>query len=165
MANLVEKTVIMDEQAIRRGLIRIAHEIIENNKGVADLVIVGIRTRGVPLAERLAAEIKGIEGVALPVGLLDITLYRDILNCTTDYLLGTNNLDSSMLTTDPKNTSVKDHLQPTLKEAPKDLIQFLEQSEVLFDGILLTKEDKAKIKAALEIIFWDAKQQKKRKKS
>ncbi|MBC8015790.1 MAG: bifunctional pyr operon transcriptional regulator/uracil phosphoribosyltransferase PyrR [Sporomusaceae bacterium] len=80
MANLVEKTVIMDEQAIRRGLIRIAHEIIENNKGIEDLVLVGIRTRGVPLAERLAAEIERIEGKRLPVGILDITLYRDDLS-------------------------------------------------------------------------------------
>lgn len=80
MVNLVEKTIIMDEQAIRRGLIRIAHEIIENNKGVENLVLVGIRTRGVPLAERLAAEIKRIEGVSLPVGILDITLYRDDLS-------------------------------------------------------------------------------------
>ena len=80
MANLVEKTVIMDEQAIRRGLIRIAHEIIENNKGIEDLVLVGIRTRGVPLAERLAAEIERIEGRKLSVGILDITLYRDDLS-------------------------------------------------------------------------------------
>lgn len=70
----------MDEQAIRRGLIRIAHEIIENNKGIKDLILVGIRTRGVPLAERLAAEIKRIEGAQLPVGILDITLYRDDLS-------------------------------------------------------------------------------------
>ncbi|EIW18113.1 MULTISPECIES: bifunctional pyr operon transcriptional regulator/uracil phosphoribosyltransferase PyrR [Pelosinus] len=80
MSTLIEKTVIMDEQAIRRGLIRIAHEIIENNKGIKDLILVGIRTRGVPLAERLAAEIKRIEGAQLPVGILDITLYRDDLS-------------------------------------------------------------------------------------
>jgi len=80
MINLVEKTVIMDEQAIRRALIRIAHEIIENNKGIEDLLIVGIRTRGVPLAERLAEEIARIEGRSLPVGILDITLYRDDLS-------------------------------------------------------------------------------------
>jgi len=80
MANLVEKTVIMDEQAIRRALIRIAHEIIENNKGTEDLIVVGIRTRGVPLAERLAAEIERIEGRCLAVGILDITLYRDDLS-------------------------------------------------------------------------------------
>ena len=80
MVNLVQKTVIMDEQAIRRALIRIAHEIIENNKGIEDLVLVGIRTRGVPLAERLAAEIERIEGTSLSVGILDITLYRDDLS-------------------------------------------------------------------------------------
>lgn len=80
MANLVEKTVIMDDQGIRRAIIRIAHEIIENNKGIEDLVIVGIRTRGVPLAERLAAEIERIEGRSLSVGILDITLYRDDLS-------------------------------------------------------------------------------------
>lgn len=80
MSTLIEKTVIMDEQAIRRALIRIAHEIIENNKGIKDVILVGIRTRGVPLAERLAAEIERIEGRCLAVGLLDITLYRDDLS-------------------------------------------------------------------------------------
>lgn len=80
MVNLVEKTVIMDDQAIRRALIRISHEIIENNKGIDDVVLVGIRTRGVPLAERLATEIESIEGRRLPVGILDITLYRDDLS-------------------------------------------------------------------------------------
>lgn len=77
---LVEKTVIMDEQAIRRALIRVSHEIIEKNKGVSKVVLVGIRTRGVPLAERLAAEIEKIENVKVPVGILDITLYRDDLS-------------------------------------------------------------------------------------
>ena len=80
MGTLVEKTVIMDEKAIRRALTRIAHEIIENNKGIEDVVLVGIRTRGVPLAERLAAEIERIEGRCVTVGLLDITLYRDDLS-------------------------------------------------------------------------------------
>ena len=80
MGTLVEKTVIMDEQAIRRALTRIAHEIIENNKGIEDVVLVGIRTRGVPLAERLAAEIERIEGRCVTVGLLDIPLYRDDLS-------------------------------------------------------------------------------------
>lgn len=80
MQNLVEKTVLMDEQAIRRAIIRVAHEIIEKNRGTADLILVGIRTRGVPLAERLAAEIEKIEDVRLPVGILDITLYRDDLS-------------------------------------------------------------------------------------
>lgn len=78
--SLIEKTIIMDAQAIRRALTRIAHEIIEKNKGTKDLILVGIRTRGVPLAERLAAEIEKIEGINLPVGVLDITLYRDDLS-------------------------------------------------------------------------------------
>ena len=64
MSNIVKKNVIMDSmdsEAIRRALVRIAHEIIEKNKGVEDVVIVGIRTRGVPLAQRIAAEINAIE--------------------------------------------------------------------------------------------------------
>jgi pyrimidine operon attenuation protein/uracil phosphoribosyltransferase len=85
VVKLIEKTVLMDEQAMTRALIRIAHEIIEKNKGSRDLALVGIRTRGVPLAKRLAAEIDKIEGVRLPVGVLDITLYRDDLS-TLGYL-------------------------------------------------------------------------------
>lgn len=77
---LVDKTVIMDKTAIQRAIRRIAHEIIEKNKGVQDVVLAGIRTRGVPLAERLAAEIEGIEKIQVPVGMLDITLYRDDLS-------------------------------------------------------------------------------------
>ncbi|MBC7074817.1 MAG: bifunctional pyr operon transcriptional regulator/uracil phosphoribosyltransferase PyrR [Syntrophomonadaceae bacterium] len=74
-----EKNVIMDEVAIKRALTRIAHEIIEKNKGVEDVAIVGIRRRGGPLAQRLANRIEEIEGVKIPVGVLDITLYRDDL--------------------------------------------------------------------------------------
>lgn len=73
------KAQIMDEDRIRRSLVRIAHEIIERNRGIEDLVIVGIRRRGVPLAERLVQGIKKIEGVEVPLGVLDITLYRDDL--------------------------------------------------------------------------------------
>ncbi len=69
--------VILDEAAIRRALTRIAHEIIERNRGVSDCVIVGIKTRGIFLARRLAERIRRIEGVELPIGELDITLYRD----------------------------------------------------------------------------------------
>lgn len=76
---LREKNVIMDEMAIKRALTRIAHEIIEKNKGVEDVAIVGIRRRGGPLAQRLANRIEEIEGVKIPVGVLDITLYRDDL--------------------------------------------------------------------------------------
>lgn len=74
-----EKTLLMDAKAIERALTRIAHEIIEKNKGTQGLVLVGIRRRGVPIALRLAEMIEQIEGVALPVGVLDIALYRDDL--------------------------------------------------------------------------------------
>lgn len=80
MAEFIEKTVLLDAQAIKRALTRISHEIIEKNKGVKDVVLVGIRTRGVPLAERIAGEIEKIEGTKIPVGILDITLYRDDLS-------------------------------------------------------------------------------------
>jgi pyrimidine operon attenuation protein/uracil phosphoribosyltransferase len=77
--NLVEKTQIMDADAMRRAMTRIAHEIIEKNKGTAELALIGVRRRGVPLAERLAKRIFEIEGVNIPTGVLDITLYRDDL--------------------------------------------------------------------------------------
>ncbi|WP_047981335.1 bifunctional pyr operon transcriptional regulator/uracil phosphoribosyltransferase PyrR [Ornithinibacillus contaminans] len=74
-----KKTEILDEQAMNRALTRIAHEILEKNKGGENLVIVGIKTRGVPLAKRLQEKIKKIEELSLPIGQLDITLYRDDL--------------------------------------------------------------------------------------
>jgi len=74
------KARIMDKTAINRALVRISHEIIERNKGVEDVVLVGIRRRGVPLAKMIASNIKTIEGVEVPVGVLDITLYRDDLS-------------------------------------------------------------------------------------
>ena len=77
---LIDKTVLMDSEGIRRALTRIAHEIVEKNKGVDNVVLVGIRTRGVPIAERLAENIEKIEGKKPPVGVLDITLYRDDLS-------------------------------------------------------------------------------------
>lgn len=79
MKNIVKKTSIMDVDGIRRALIRIAHEITEKNKGVKNVALVGIRTRGVPLAARIAEEIQKIENVKVPTGSLDITLYRDDL--------------------------------------------------------------------------------------
>ncbi|MBO7107188.1 MAG: bifunctional pyr operon transcriptional regulator/uracil phosphoribosyltransferase PyrR, partial [Verrucomicrobia bacterium] len=76
---MVKKTSIMDADGIRRALIRIAHEITEKNMGVENVALVGIRTRGVPLAARIAEEIQKIENVIVPTGSLDITLYRDDL--------------------------------------------------------------------------------------
>ena len=78
------KAKIMDEAAIDRTLVRIAHEILEKNDGTDDLCLIGIRTRGVPLAHRLAKNIEKIDGVQLPVGELDITLYRDDLSTVAD---------------------------------------------------------------------------------
>ena len=72
-----EKAVVLDEQAIRRALTRIAHEIIEKNKGIEECVLVGNKTRGIIIANRLAEKIEQIEGKAIQVGELDITLYRD----------------------------------------------------------------------------------------
>ncbi len=74
-----EKAQILDKDTIGRSLMRISHEILEKNKGIRDLCLVGIRNRGVYLAERLAGCIKKIEGKDVPVGTLDITLYRDDL--------------------------------------------------------------------------------------
>jgi len=76
---LVEKARIMDGAALERALRRIAHEIVERNKGTEGLVLVGIRRRGVPLAQRLARHIEEFEGAQVPIGVLDITLYRDDL--------------------------------------------------------------------------------------
>ncbi|MEW6522676.1 MAG: bifunctional pyr operon transcriptional regulator/uracil phosphoribosyltransferase PyrR [Bacillota bacterium] len=81
---LQEKARIMDADGIRRALTRIAHEILEKNRGTGDLALVGIRNRGVPLARRLAERLREIEGVAVPVGVLDITLYRDDLTTRSD---------------------------------------------------------------------------------
>jgi pyrimidine operon attenuation protein/uracil phosphoribosyltransferase len=79
--NLQEKArVIIDQDAFRRALTRIAHEIIERNKGIEECVLIGIKTRGIYLAERLALRIQEIEGMSIPVGELDITLYRDDRN-------------------------------------------------------------------------------------
>ena len=71
------KAQVMGPDDIRRALTRVAHEIVEANRGTEDLVIVGIRTRGAPLADRIAAAIAEFEGVDLPSGALDVTLYRD----------------------------------------------------------------------------------------
>jgi pyrimidine operon attenuation protein/uracil phosphoribosyltransferase len=69
--------VLLTSREIKRALARIAHEIVERNKGAEDVVLVGMRTRGVPLAKRIAEIIEGFEGTPIPVGTLDIGLYRD----------------------------------------------------------------------------------------
>lgn len=76
----VQKTTIMNSSEVRRALTRIAHEIIEANKGTDNLVLLGIQRRGVPLARAIAEAIKRVEGVDVPLGSLDITFYRDDLS-------------------------------------------------------------------------------------
>ncbi|NME83469.1 bifunctional pyr operon transcriptional regulator/uracil phosphoribosyltransferase PyrR [Clostridium sp. SM-530-WT-3G] len=96
------KAILLDEKAINRTLIRISHEIIERNKGVEDIVLIGVKTRGYPLAERIAEYIKGIEGNEVPVGYVDITLYRDDLSTTEE----APEVKSADLGTDIKNKKV-----------------------------------------------------------
>ena len=73
-------TAILDEASIERALVRISHQILERNKGADRLCLIGISRRGVPLAERIARNIESIEGAKLPIGTMDITLYRDDLS-------------------------------------------------------------------------------------
>lgn len=79
------KATIMDEAQMRRALIRMAHEIIECNHGAENVVLVGIQRRGVPLAKAIAEIIKAVDGVEVPVGILDITLYRDDLSLVAEH--------------------------------------------------------------------------------
>ena len=83
--NLELKAEIMDERSVQRALRRIAHEIIENNRGVEGLTLVGIQRRGVTLARMLRDLIEEVEGVRLPMGVLDITFYRDDLSMLTEH--------------------------------------------------------------------------------
>src|SRR5690625_4501992 len=78
-----KKTILMDQPAMERALTRIAHEIVERNKGGENLVLVGVKTRGAPISKRLQSKIKEIENITVPVGELDITLYRDDLKKVT----------------------------------------------------------------------------------
>jgi pyrimidine operon attenuation protein/uracil phosphoribosyltransferase len=77
---LREKAQLMSASEIERTLVRLAHEIIEKNNGIKDLVLVGIKRRGVPLAQRIGKIIQRIEGTTVPIGILDISLYRDDLS-------------------------------------------------------------------------------------
>lgn len=81
----MDKALIMDEAALNRALKRIAHEIIEKNKGADNLALIGIHRRGVPIAKRIAAFIKEFEGADIEVGTLDITFYRDDLSLLADH--------------------------------------------------------------------------------
>lgn len=73
------KAAILDSKGIQRSLTRVSHEIIEKNKGTENIILIGIKRRGYPLAQRIAKAIEEIEGIEIPVGSVDISLYRDDL--------------------------------------------------------------------------------------
>ena len=79
-----EKARLLDEAAMDRAITRLSHEILEKNNGAENVVLIGIRRRGYPLALRIAGKIKAIEGVSVPVGAMDITFYRDDLSKKND---------------------------------------------------------------------------------
>ncbi len=115
--------VLLQTEDIRRALLRIAHEIVEHNRGGEDIVLVGIQARGAPLARRLAKSIEDLEGVTVPVGRLDITLYRDDLE--------------------------REHFRPNIRETqiPVDLS---EKHVVLVDDVLYTGRT---IRAAMDAVM------------
>ena len=84
MVAIREKAQLMSASEIDRTLVRLAHEILEKTKDLTKLAFIGVRRRGVPLAERLAAKIHDLEGIDVPVGTLDINLYRDDLSTVGD---------------------------------------------------------------------------------
>lgn len=78
------KSQLLDDKALNRSLIRVAHEIVERNKGIDNVVLVGIKRRGIPIAKRISKLIGDFEGVSVPVATVDITLYRDDLSKVND---------------------------------------------------------------------------------
>ena len=106
---MVDKAEIMDENGIMRAVTRIAHEIIEKNKGVEDVQLIGIQRRGVPLAKMIAAKIREVEGTDVPVGILDITFYRDDLSMLSEHPV-VNGTEIDFSVTDKKVILVDDVL-------------------------------------------------------
>ncbi|MCQ2534477.1 MAG: bifunctional pyr operon transcriptional regulator/uracil phosphoribosyltransferase PyrR [Clostridia bacterium] len=80
MGELITKATLMDEAAINRALVRISHEILEKNEGLDNLALIGIQRRGVSMAKRIKENLEQIEGKEIPMGILDITFYRDDLS-------------------------------------------------------------------------------------
>lgn len=121
------KADVLDQPAINRALTRIAHEILEHHKGVEDLILVGIKTRGIPLAERLQSKIKQIEGIEVPIGEIDITLYRDDLSHVTEQAEPTVNIDQLRIDIDQKKVILVDdvlYTGRTVRAAMDALIDF-----------------------------------------
>jgi pyrimidine operon attenuation protein/uracil phosphoribosyltransferase len=132
---------------VERTLIRLAHEILEKNNGVEDLALVGIRRRGVPLAERLARIIRRIEKKPVLVGTLDITLYRDDLSLG-EQTLGERTLDGQVLgdrTFDGRTSDARLVVKKTELEIP-----ITDKSVVLVDDVLYTGRT---TRAAMDALF------------
>lgn len=91
-----EKIEILDQESITRAITRIAHEILEKNKGTDDLVLIGIRTGGDYLATRLQQKISEIEGIVVPIGTIDVTMYRDDISSRSDLSVGQTDIRFSL---------------------------------------------------------------------
>ena len=118
-----EKSELMDDKSIQRTLTRLAHEIVEKNKGAQDIVLIGVKRRGYPLAKRLSQLIFSFENVKVPVGAVDITFYRDDLNKITE--------------------------QPVLKD--KDLlVEVKDKKVIIVDDVIYTGRTS---RAAIDAIF------------
>jgi len=124
------KASLLDENAIRRALTRLSHEIIEKNKGVEDIVLVGIKRRGYPLAERLSEFIEKFEGVKIPVASVDITLYRDDLTNVSD----TPNLNDPKIDVDirGKKVIIVDDVLYTCRTARAAIDEIMDQGRPEF---------------------------------
>ncbi|MBE7030055.1 MAG: bifunctional pyr operon transcriptional regulator/uracil phosphoribosyltransferase PyrR [Ruminococcaceae bacterium] len=125
MSTLKEKALIMDEAAMERAISRIAFEIIEKNKGTDSLAIIGIQRRGVSLAKKITEKIRQVEGVDVPMGILDITLYRDDLSLL-NYSPVINGTEIDFMITDARIVLVDDVLYTgrTIRAAIDQLMDF-----------------------------------------
>lgn len=117
------KSNLLDEMAIKRAIARISHEIVEKNKGVDDIVLIGIKRRGMPLAERIAENIRSFEETEVPVGSVDITFYRDDLE--------------------------KSYEMPMIKDAAID-VQIKGKKVILVDDVIFTGRT---VRAAIDAVF------------
>ncbi|MBP1918582.1 bifunctional pyr operon transcriptional regulator/uracil phosphoribosyltransferase PyrR [Youngiibacter multivorans] len=117
------KSNLLDEMAIKRAIARISHEIVEKNKGVEDIVLIGIKRRGMPLAERIAENIKSFEDAKVPVGSVDITFYRDDLE--------------------------QSYEMPMIKDAAID-VQIKGKKVILVDDVIFTGRT---VRAAIDAVF------------